>query len=108
VNGKAVVELPDYYTALNAVGSKVYSLAVIDERENEFPLVKVSKKVADNRFEIAGTLDVEVSWTIKVLRNDPGCVDDLKRRPVEQLKSELQPGQTAVENQTVDTFNVTK
>jgi hypothetical protein len=32
---------------------------------------------------------MKVSRTIKVLRNDPGCLEDLKQRPVEQLKSEI-------------------
>jgi len=89
VNGMAVVELPDYYSALNLVGSEIYSLTVVDENANQFPLVKVTKKVADNRFVIAGTVDVEVSWTIKVLRNDPGCLEDLLRRPVEQFKRDI-------------------
>jgi len=108
LNGKAIVELPDYYTALNAVGSEVYSLTVVDESANQFPLVKIAQKVSDNAFVIAGTLDVEVSWTIKVLRNDPGCLEDLKRRPVEQLKSELPAGQIQAENQSVNTFNITQ
>ena len=89
VNGQAVVQLPDYYSALNLVGSEIYGLTVVDENTNEFPLVKVVKQVTDNRFVIAGTMDMKVSWTIKVLRNDPGCLEDLQRRPVEQLKSEL-------------------
>ena len=76
-----MVQLPDYYSALNLVGSEIYGLTVVDENTNEFPLVKVVKQVTDNRFVIAGTMDMKVSWTIKVLRNDPGCLEDLQRRP---------------------------
>jgi hypothetical protein len=103
-NGKAIVELPDYYSALNAVGSEVYSLTVIDESVNQFPQVKIARKVANNAFVIRGSHDVEVSWSIKVLRNDPGCIEDLKRRPVEQLKSELMDGQMEIEHRTLNTY----
>jgi len=81
VNGFAVVELPDYYSALNLVGSEIYSLTPIGEA-----LVWVDNEVSDNSFVIAGKGDIKVSWTIKVLRNDPGCLEDLRRRPVEQMK----------------------
>jgi hypothetical protein len=86
VNGRAVVQLPDYYAALNLVGSEIYSLTPIGGAY----AVGVGQKVQGNRFVIVAEKDMEVSWTIKVLRNDPGCLDDLKRRPVEQLKSEIQ------------------
>jgi len=36
VNGFAVVELPDYYEALNLVGSEIYGLTVIDESTDQF------------------------------------------------------------------------
>jgi hypothetical protein len=82
VNGQAVVQLPDYYSALNLVGSEIYSLTPIG---GAFP-VGVRQKVKNNRFLIVSKEDGEVSWTIKVLRNDPGCLEDLRRRPVEQNK----------------------
>ncbi|MBI2439746.1 MAG: hypothetical protein HYV35_00050, partial [Lentisphaerae bacterium] len=88
VNGRAEVQLPDYYSALNLVGAEIYSLTPIGEA-----LVWVESEVSDGHFVIAGKRDMKVSWTIKVLRNDPGCLEDLRRRPVEQLKSELQSGQ---------------
>ncbi len=102
VNGGAVVELPDYYEALNLVGSEIYSLTVIGGRAD----VWVEEEVSGNRFRIAGERDLKVSWTIKVLRNDPACLEDLERRPVEQLKSELAPGQTAAENIIMNTVAV--
>jgi len=87
VNGRAIVQLPDYYSALNLVGSEIYSLTPI----GGWAPIWVHVKVTDNVFVIAGQADLEVSWTIKVRRNDPGCLEDLKYRPVEQLKSELKP-----------------
>ncbi|MBI2440848.1 MAG: hypothetical protein HYV35_05690 [Lentisphaerae bacterium] len=90
VNGQAVVELPDYYSALNLVGSEIYSLTPI--RGSAPSWVQVKEEVKNNRFVIEGSSDMKVSWTIKVLRNDPGCLEDLRRRPVEQMKSELETG----------------
>jgi hypothetical protein len=85
VNGQATVQLPDYYTALNLVGSEIYSLTPVGGRAD----IWVQEEVRANRFLIQGEKDLKVSWTIKVLRNDPGCREDLKRRPVEQMKSEI-------------------
>jgi hypothetical protein len=84
VNGRTVVDLPDYYSALNLVGSEIYSLTAV----GELAQVAVGTKVNNNQFTIIGDKDLEVSWTIKVRRNDPGCLEDLRRRPVEQLKNE--------------------
>ncbi|MFH1477044.1 MAG: HEPN domain-containing protein [Verrucomicrobiota bacterium] len=81
VNGQAIVQLPDYYSALNLVGSEIYSLTPVGEA-----LVWIDGEVSDNCFLIAGKRDIKVSWTIKVLRNDPGCLEDLRRRPVEEWK----------------------
>lgn len=97
--GRAEVELPDYYSALNKVGSEVYCLTPIGEAQ-----VWVEEEVENNRFVIGGRPDVKVSWTIKVLRNDEACREELKRRPVEQWKSELWPGQEDEENEQVNTF----
>ncbi len=98
VNGKAEVELPDYYAALNEVGSEVYSFTPFGDTS-----VWVEEGVRDNRFVIGGRSDVKVSWTLKVLRNDPAFREDLINRPVEQLRSELGPGQLEAENRIVNT-----
>ncbi|MFH1477042.1 MAG: hypothetical protein ABIH24_06095 [Verrucomicrobiota bacterium] len=82
VNGQAIVQLPDYYSALNLVGSEIYSLTPI----GELALLAVGAEVDRNCFTIIGNRDIKISWTIKVLRNDPGCLEDLRRRPVEQWK----------------------
>ena len=99
VDGEAVITLPDYYSALNLVGSEVYSLTPIGASAALF----IQQEVADNRFIIGGDRDVKLSWTIHVPRNDPACLEDLKLRPVEQLKSEIPPGQIPAENQMVNT-----
>ncbi|MDO9542099.1 MAG: hypothetical protein Q7J98_07220, partial [Kiritimatiellia bacterium] len=91
VNGQAVVELPDYYSALNLVGSEIYALTPV----GGWAPIWINNKVAGNKFVIAGQADIEVSWTIKVLRNDPGCLEDLRRRPVEQRKDEILNSRTA-------------
>lgn len=97
VHGRAVIELPDYYTALNKAGSEVCSLT---------PWSRASvwvEQVSGNRITIAGDADVKGSWHIQVLRNDPACLEDIKRRPVVQLKRELAPGQVHAENQSGNT-----
>lgn len=98
-NGEATVELPDYYAALNLVGSEVYSCMPIGGPA----IVWIKGKVEDNRFVIGADMDVDVSWTIKVKRNDDACLEDLEHRPVEQLKSQLRSGQIAEENSTDNT-----
>lgn len=97
VDGQAVIPLPDYYCALNKAGSEVCSLT-------PWGAAAVwAVGVERNQLRIAGDRDVKVSWEIKVLRNDPALQEDLKNRPVEQLRSELAPGQIEAENQTVNT-----
>ncbi|MCF7837190.1 MAG: hypothetical protein K9N49_01025 [Candidatus Marinimicrobia bacterium] len=105
VKGRAVVELPDYYGALNREGSEVYHLTVVDGAATLFPQVKVLRPVAGNTFEIAGTHDVRVSWAIQVLRNDEALLNDLKNRPVEQMKRDLPSGQIEQERRVVNTLN---
>ena len=99
VNGKAEVELPAYYSALNKAGSEIYSLTPIGEA-----FVWIAEEVAGNRFTIAGKQDIKVSWTVKALRNDPACLADLEQRPVEQSLSEIAPGQMQAENTGVNTM----
>lgn len=99
VNGIAVVQLPEYYGAENKAGSEVYELTAVGGQASLWIEREVSKK----SFVIGGDKDVKVSWTVKVLRNDPAALQDLKERPVEQLKSALKPGQAPAENRSVNT-----
>lgn len=100
VDGVAVVELPDFYGALNLVGSEVYGLTPI----GALVPVAIKEEVADNRFSIMAAEDVKVSWSIKVRRNDAACLQDLRRRPAEQLKVHVAPGQASAENAAMNTF----
>lgn len=98
-NGEATVGLPDYYAALNRVGAEVYNLTPIGGPAALY----VRQEVAGNRFVVGGDGDVEFSWTVHVPRNDPACLEDLERRPVEQRKDEIPPGQAVSENRSVNT-----
>jgi hypothetical protein len=82
-----VIDLPDYYSALNAVGTEVYSLTPVGGVFS----VGIGTRVKDNRFVILGEQDGDVSWTVKVLRNDPACLEDIRQRPVEQYKRDMRP-----------------
>ena len=102
--GEAMVALPPYFDALNA--NAQYVLTAIGAA---MPNLHVMQKIHNNRFWIAGGAPAgEVSWMIIAQRNDPACVEDLKKRPVEQLKSALKPGQAAAENAGVNADSSTK
>ncbi len=102
-DGKAEVLLPDYYAKLNKTGSEIYSLTAI----GGFADICVLTPSNGNRFVIAASKDIQVSWSIKVRRNDEALKRDLMLRPVEQLKSELTPGQAGAENKSVNTNSAT-
>lgn len=64
-NGKATVQLPDYFEAINK--DFRYQLTVI----GSFAQAIVSKEVINNRFEIATNQpNIKVSWEVKGVRND--------------------------------------
>ncbi len=64
-SGKATVQLPDYYQALNK--DSRYQLTVI----GSFAQAIISKEVNNNQFEIATSVpNVKVSWEVKGVRND--------------------------------------
>jgi len=64
-SGKATVQLPDYFEALNMEFR--YQLTVI----GSFSQAIVSKEVAGNKFEIAtSTPNVKVSWQVTGVRHD--------------------------------------
>jgi len=77
--GEAVVELPDYFSALNR--DYRYQLTSI----GDFAPVYVAAKVANNRFKIAGgKAGMEVSWQVTGIRQDAWA--NAHRIPVEQDK----------------------
>jgi len=102
--GEAMIALPLYFEALNT--NPQYVLTPIGAA---MPNLHVMQKIHENRFWIAGGSPAgEVSWMVIAQRNDPACVEDLKNRPVEQLKSELKPGQASAENQSVNTTAISQ
>ncbi|NOZ94776.1 MAG: hypothetical protein GXP47_08580 [Acidobacteria bacterium] len=78
-NGEAVVELPEYFEALNR--DFRYQLTCI----GGFAPVYIAEKIRGNRFRIAGgTAGMEVSWQITGIRHDPWA--EAHRIPVEEVK----------------------
>lgn len=84
-DGRAVVELPPYFEALN--GDPRYQLTVV----GDFATAVVSEKVRGNRFSIRTDRPrVEVCWQVTGVRKDPFAV----RHPVivEQMKPATERG----------------
>jgi len=84
-NGRAWVELPAYFEALNR--DYRYQLTVI----GAFSQAIVAQKIKDNRFLIrTDKPKVEVSWQVTGIRQDPYA--NAHRSPVEQDKPKAQRG----------------
>ena len=66
--GYAVVQLPDYFEAINR--DFRYQLTVMDSSD-DFVLAKVARKIHNNQFVIRTSKPfVEVSWRVEAVRND--------------------------------------
>jgi hypothetical protein len=84
-NGIAVVELPDYFEALNR--DFRYQLTVV----GQFAQAIVAEEVKDNRFTIrTSAAGVKVSWQVTGIRQDAWA--NKNRIPVEEAKSERERG----------------
>ncbi len=64
-NGQAIVELPDYFDAININPS--YQLTAIGTATQPYVL----SEIANNQFVVAGAPNTKVSWTVHAQRNDP-------------------------------------
>lgn len=64
-NGQAIIELPDYFDAININPS--YQLTAIGTATQPYVL----SEIADNQFVISGAANTKVSWTVHAQRNDP-------------------------------------
>ena len=85
-NGEAVVELPDWFEALNK--DFRYQLTAIG---GAAPNLHIKQKVSGNRFAIAGGgQGLEVSWQVTGTRHD--AYADAHRIPVEELKTLAERG----------------
>ncbi|MBS1712950.1 MAG: hypothetical protein JST30_01290 [Armatimonadetes bacterium] len=69
--GYATVRLPDYFEAVNRDAR--YQLTVVDEGDRDgFVSAKVVRKIRGNTFVVRSSApDVEVSWRVEAVRNDP-------------------------------------
>ncbi|MDF3026863.1 MAG: hypothetical protein K0S23_1170 [Fluviicola sp.] len=86
-NGIAVVQLPDWFDAVNKNAS--YQLTPI----GGYAPIFIAEKIKDGRFVIAGgTTGMEVSWAVYAERNDPYLQQHPEARQVEELKSERETG----------------
>ena len=85
-NGEAVVELPDWFGALNR--DYRYQLTAVGAPG---PNLYVAEKVANNRFRIAGgAAGMEVSWQVTGIRQDAWA--NAHRIPVEEDKPAVERG----------------
>jgi hypothetical protein len=85
-SGEAVVELPDWFGALNR--DYRYQLTAVGAPG---PNLYVAEKVANNRFRIAGgTAGMEVSWQVTGIRQDAWA--NAHRIPVVEDKPEVERG----------------
>jgi hypothetical protein len=85
-NGQAVVQLPEYFEALNC--DFRYQLTPIGAPG---PNLYIAEKVSDNRFKIAGGKSgMEVSWQVTGIRHDPYAVAN--RIQVEEDKPDQERG----------------
>jgi hypothetical protein len=79
-NGQAWVELPEWFETVN--GEFRYQLTPIGRAA---PGLHISKKISDNRFQIAGgEAGMEISWQVTGIRHDPSA--KANRIPVEEYK----------------------
>jgi hypothetical protein len=84
-NGHAVVEMPDYFEALNS--DFRYQLTVL----GTFAQAIVAEKIKGNRFVIKTSApNVEVSWQVTGIRQD--AFANKHRIPVEEIKPEIERG----------------
>jgi hypothetical protein len=84
-NGDAVVEMPDYFEALNR--DFRYQLTVI----GTFAQAIIAEKMRGNQFRIkTNAANVEVSWQVTGVRQD--AYANKHRIPVEEAKSEKERG----------------
>lgn len=87
-NGKAVIEMPSYFDAINIDFS--YILTAIGAPA---PGIYVSKEMENSRFEIAGgNAGQKISWQVTAQRNDKYMQTYPERAEPEQMKPENRRG----------------
>jgi hypothetical protein len=87
INGMAIIELPEYFSALNTGGFR-YQLTAIG---SSMPNLYISKEISQNTFIISGGIPSQkVSWQVTSIRNDPYIRDNKPR--TEEMKPESERG----------------
>jgi len=82
-NGEAVVQLPDYFPAINNTNYS-YNLTSIGQQMN----VYIKTEIQNKQFVIAGGVPgAKVSWTVMSERNDPYLQQNPQKRDVVIMKS---------------------
>ena len=83
-NGKAIVELPEYYDLVNINPS--YQLTAVGA---SMPNLYIEKEITNGQFVIAGGIEgKKVSWAITAERNDPYLQQNPQSKLVEVSKGE--------------------
>ncbi len=86
-NGEAIIELPDYYDAINKNPS--YNLTPV----GGYAQLYIKEEISEGKFVIGGgTAGLKVSWTIYAERNDAYLQQHPEKRAVEVDKREGQKG----------------
>jgi hypothetical protein len=84
-SGYATITMPDYFEALNR--DFRYQLTVLDT--STFALVRVSRELSDNSFEIASNMpNIKVSWQITGIRHDAWAEKNRIPNSVDKVGSE--------------------
>lgn len=85
-NGKATVELPDYFEAINIDFS--YQLTAIGTPVHPY----ISSEVNGNTFEISGEPNTKTSWMLIAQRNDPYVQQNPDKKENVIIKDEFHKG----------------
>jgi hypothetical protein len=85
-DGRAVVQLPDYFDALNADEDIHYQLTCV----GSYAPVYIEQEVDGNQFTIAGgSPGLKVSWQISALRDDPYLRDNRVETETDKTGDEI-------------------
>jgi hypothetical protein len=101
VDGKVVVNLPDYFDALNK--NPMIQLTGVGTSD-----VFVAQEVSGNSFVIGGKAGTKVFWTVTGERKDPSAEITKILMPVEQTKTGALTGRSFDDNYLIGTMKQLK
>ena len=85
-SGRAVIQLPDYFEAVNVNFS--YQLTPIGSPQQPW----IVTEITNNQFEVAGAPGTKVSWTVMANRHDPYMQQHPEKTTDEVVKDGLRQG----------------